>query len=990
MTCARYAACAYEDYFYDSSNDLFYESKNSCPVKDIRSVLGSENYNDINCVNYGNINENDASYTIGHKKVNFNDGIRDLTVIVIRGTDGKEWYGNMSLGGDAQDTSLLEHYSFRAAADALETDVENYMQDPNGDGKTTDAISNSLVLITGHSRGGAVGNLLASDLTKGNISSVDTNGVYAYLFASPGCTRQADTSLKNIYTFCFSDDFVPQFPPGTWGYGRNGQTMWLSAQKLYSLGSATTFKRDTKKSTYNSRGSASPDFNLKKTTDVYTYVGNVWPSVTDYYLPKSDINLRLYTYLHEYLAAIQAEDADKLTMLGLVLTLVDNVYKPITSYLLKGNILSSYLNDTHQMYTYYAALKTGHFNYPNGAAGSVQLYSQMSVSVPALPDAAETAALKAFANTGGNLALLGWDLDDLTTWEGVAWSLGTGHVTSVDFYYSALTGALDLSSFTELDKLDIYGNELASLTLPTGGTLSELYCGNNQLTALDLSGQTGLTALDCTGNYLNVEAMEADLTALEAGGVLLNYAPQKIPGDAAYHQADLAALQTILGGSASWDLTTSPDTWAGVTWEKQGVSYRVTALDIAGSGFSGALDVSSLTALTVLNCSSNQLSVLDASGCIRLTWLNCSDNLLTSVILSPGAPLATFVCNNNYLGSAALGSITAAVESLPDGLSIVGHQNILASVSDFSADEYSTLSALAASMGWDTEAPGDWPEVTWTLDNGTYYAESLNLDACTTLTGSLNLSGFSHLTSLSLADTGFTDVILPPSMTDIKDSAFYNCDSLTAVVLPANISAIGRMAFSSCDSLNSVTLPDGLLSIGDNAFFGCRTLTGIRIPATVTTIGEKAFAGCIEMSYAVFLGGAVTVIGNGAFSETPPSLKIGWFAKESGQSNAALESLSATAFGNSAVGGWCGSTGGTLTLLAVSSSTGDISATVYAAVYDNGKMKDITSRALVLTNGAGTVTIQEFSEYTGLEYKVYILDSLTYYTPLSKPLAGDI
>ena len=243
MTCAELAAYAYEDYFYDLCNDLFYQAEDCCRAEDIRNILVSDDYNYKDVENHChdekdifiNREEDGSNFVIGHKKINYNGEKRELTVIVIRGTDGIEWFGNMDIGGEAQYTTLTEHYSFGAAADSIATYLETYLADPDQDGKTDDAISDSLMLITGHSRGGAVGNLLAYDLTVWGVEGVDSGGVYAYLFACPSCTKEADKTLTNIYNICFSDDFVPRFPLSSWGYGRHGLNLEISAQGLYNL-----------------------------------------------------------------------------------------------------------------------------------------------------------------------------------------------------------------------------------------------------------------------------------------------------------------------------------------------------------------------------------------------------------------------------------------------------------------------------------------------------------------------------------------------------------------------------------------------------------------------------------------------------------------------------------------------------------------------------------------------------------------------------------
>ncbi len=108
-----------------------------------------------------------------------------------------------------------------------------------------------------------------------------------------------------------------------------------------------------------------------------------------------------------------------------------------------------------------------------------------------------------------------------------------------------------------------------------------------------------------------------------------------------------------------------------------------------------------------------------------------------------------------------------------------------------------------------------------------------------------------------------TSVTIPNSVTNIGDSAFSNCDSLTSVTIPNSVTNIGWVAFSNCDSLTSVTIPNSVTNIGWAAFAYCGSLTNVTIPDSVTSIGEDAFEDCGLTS--VTIGTGVTSIGDSAF-----------------------------------------------------------------------------------------------------------------------------
>jgi hypothetical protein len=163
---------------------------------------GFEQYNYPNAINHT------VAHTITHRPI---DNNRNLIVVALRGTQGdwynrEEWRSNIwAIGGNEL------HAGFEAATADVRLNLTNYMI---GNDLFNDREKN-VILITGHSRGGAVGNLLAADLNSREHIANRAN-IYTYTFASPRTTRNAGL-YYNIFNIINLYDIVPFAPQTTIG-----------------------------------------------------------------------------------------------------------------------------------------------------------------------------------------------------------------------------------------------------------------------------------------------------------------------------------------------------------------------------------------------------------------------------------------------------------------------------------------------------------------------------------------------------------------------------------------------------------------------------------------------------------------------------------------------------------------------------------------------------------------------------------------------------
>ncbi len=138
-----------------------------------------------------------------------------------------------------------------------------------------------------------------------------------------------------------------------------------------------------------------------------------------------------------------------------------------------------------------------------------------------------------------------------------------------------------------------------------------------------------------------------------------------------------------------------------------------------------------------------------------------------------------------------------------------------------------------------------------------YYAK--NLTSVIFQYGVINIGefAFGYCSSLTLIE-------IPDSVITLGVSTFYLCTNLQSVTLSNNLISIGDNTFYICRKLNSITIPDSVESIGDSVFYQCFKLTSLTIPDSVETIGEEAFKDCCNLE-TVTIGKGVKSIGVDAF-----------------------------------------------------------------------------------------------------------------------------
>ena len=179
-----------------------------------------------------------VGYTIASRQCEIPGEDFQIVMVVVRGTFGRdEWISNVNIANawgekENPDPAEMPHYheGFSKAADSVLEALAAYVASNRID------LSVAKILVTGHSRGAAVANLIGARLDDGTaggvFAAVKAGNVFAYTFAAPGVSIRPTEGMKdpkygNIFNVINPEDIVPCVPLASWGAQRFGHDLYL-------------------------------------------------------------------------------------------------------------------------------------------------------------------------------------------------------------------------------------------------------------------------------------------------------------------------------------------------------------------------------------------------------------------------------------------------------------------------------------------------------------------------------------------------------------------------------------------------------------------------------------------------------------------------------------------------------------------------------------------------------------------------------------------
>ena len=195
-----------------------------------------------------------------------------------------------------------------------------------------------------------------------------------------------------------------------------------------------------------------------------------------------------------------------------------------------------------------------------------------------------------------------------------------------------LIPTLDLSGMEKLELVDCYYNDMVSLNVSNCPSLKWVYCYSNNISDLNISGSE---------NLIIFQAYQNKLKSIDVSGL-----------------KELAYFDVRLNNLRDVDFSNCPKLVVAAVGTNDLISLNLEGLPSLYTlgcyeNNIASLDVSKLANLEMLECYTNNISSLDLSANTKLTALTCQRNLLTSLNIESCKLLTKIDCSNNFLEGAA-------------------------------------------------------------------------------------------------------------------------------------------------------------------------------------------------------------------------------------------------------------------------------------------------------------------------------------------------
>ena len=196
-----------------------------------------------------------------------------------------------------------------------------------------------------------------------------------------------------------------------------------------------------------------------------------------------------------------------------------------------------------------------------------------------------------------------------------------------------------------------------------------------------------------------------------------------------------------------------------------------------------------------------------------------------------------FVADENFT---IVGSLNSAAQIYAtDSDEDYDYQN---SFSFLTPDEYQEQKDLLA---LDRVVSGDFEYAI--TSNGAVLTQCLSTSDKVTIPEELDGNRIVMIYPICFSTCSASEIILPESITEIREMSFYHCEQLRSITLPASVKVVGNNAFDHCSSLENIEIL-GAEKIGSSVFCDCTALKKVTVNGCLETWdGSEPFLYCTKL-----------------------------------------------------------------------------------------------------------------------------------------------